>query len=73
MPVTRYDLNLCNGCGKCVNSCSRDVFRLNDTKKKSVIAYPQDCDVCGLCALYCPTGSIIMTPEHLMWPMTAFR
>ena len=76
MAITRADLNLCIGCGNCVNTCPMDVFRMDDTAKKSVIAYPKDCQVCGMCIVYCPIKeppTIIVTPEKDVTPMTCWR
>ena len=72
MAITRYDLDLCIGCGGCVNTCPCDVFRMDDEGNKSVIAYPEDCQVCSMCTIYCPTGSIIVTPYKGVEPMTAY-
>lgn len=73
MSVVRHDLDKCIGCGTCVSTCPRDVFRLNDEEGKSVIAYPEECQTCGMCYMYCPTGSIAMRSEPYMWPVTAYR
>jgi len=73
MPITRVDLNICIGCGNCWNTCPNDVFRMDDAAKKSVIAYPQDCQVCNMCAYYCPTGSIMVTPDKGLTVPTNWR
>ena len=47
MTVAGHDMSLCIACGTCVNTCPRDVFRLNkdfpseNGLGKSVIAYPR--------------------------------
>ena len=73
MAITRHSLKECIGCENCINTCPCDVFRMSDKEEKSIIAYPYDCQVCGMCAHYCPTGSIIVTPEKGIKPMTAYR
>ena len=73
MAIVRADMDACTGCGKCVDTCPCDVFRLDSSEKKSVIAYPEDCQVCHICTVYCPTGSITVTPEKCMKPQTAWR
>jgi NAD-dependent dihydropyrimidine dehydrogenase PreA subunit len=52
------NLDLCDGCGKCLNSCPTDVFGLNTQTQKAYLAYPGDCSVCFLCIGDCPTGAI---------------
>lgn len=83
MSVVRHDVSLCIGCETCVNTCPRDVFRMNkdvpnenegyEDAGKSVIAYPEECQTCGMCYLYCPTGSLAMRPEPYAWPVTGYR
>ena len=73
MAIVRADIEACEGCGTCVDTCPCDVFRLDGEEKKSVIAFPEDCQVCHICALYCPTGSITITPEKCVKPQTAWR
>lgn len=48
MPVAKIDNKLCNGCGKCVDTCPEDVFRLN--------LKPIDKELCSPCAKGCPAG-----------------
>lgn len=40
---------------------------------KADIAYPEDCQVCYMCTVYCPTGSIEVTPDKCIKPMTSWR
>jgi len=73
MPIARYDLSICIGCGLCVDTCPMDVFRMSDDGTKSVIAYPYNCQVCNLCATYCPTGSIMVTRDRAWTQPTNYR
>jgi NAD-dependent dihydropyrimidine dehydrogenase PreA subunit len=73
MPVTRVSIEKCIGCEICLNTCPCDVFRMDEKTNKSIIAYAYDCQVCGMCGHYCPTGSITVTPEKGIKPMTAYR
>ena len=58
MTVQRIDLELCNGCGVCVNSCSVDVLRL-DTVVASKEEFPP-------CRLACPVGVDMRRYIHLL-------
>jgi NAD-dependent dihydropyrimidine dehydrogenase PreA subunit len=60
--VATIDLELCNGCGICVNSCPCDVIRMDKKNKKATIKYPEDCMLCELCANDCPTKAIKVLP-----------
>lgn len=60
MAVKRNDLNLCIGCMTCAKVCPMDVMRFDANAKKSVIAYPENCQSCGQCYLNCPSGSLGM-------------
>ena len=73
MAIVRYDLTICIGCGNCVNTCPCDVFRMTDDGSKNVIAYPYDCQVCNLCAAYCPTGSIMVERDKGLKVPTNWR
>ncbi|MGD9211766.1 MAG: ferredoxin family protein [Desulfobacteraceae bacterium] len=63
MSVQRYDLNACLGCKKCYYICPMDVFRFDKVKKKSVIAYPENCQSCGQCYLNCLGHSLIIVND----------
>lgn len=73
MAVELFNPDLCNGCGTCVTTCPCDVFRLDTPNKKTVVAYPQECQVCSMCIIYCKTGAIRVTPDKYVPPMTAYR
>jgi NAD-dependent dihydropyrimidine dehydrogenase PreA subunit len=40
-----------------------DVIRMDEKGKKAIVKYPEDCVLCELCALECPTKAITITPE----------
>jgi NADPH-dependent glutamate synthase beta subunit-like oxidoreductase/NAD-dependent dihydropyrimidine dehydrogenase PreA subunit len=58
MTVQRIDLELCNGCGICVNSCSVDVLRLDTVVAKKEEFPP--------CRLACPVGVDMRRYIHLL-------
>ena len=50
---------VCIGCGTCVVSCSRLVYRFDFERKKAVVADPLNCMVgCRTCASTCPANAI---------------
>ena len=63
MAIEKIDLELCTGCGICVESCSVDVIRMDEDSQKAIIRYPQDCMLCEFCALDCPEEAITVTPD----------
>ena len=63
MPIEWHDQKLCKGCGVCIQICPMDVFRMDKKNSKALIKYPEDCQLCELCVLECPTKAIIVTPE----------
>jgi NAD-dependent dihydropyrimidine dehydrogenase PreA subunit len=63
MAVEKIDENLCTGCGVCVEDCSMDVLRMDETSEKAYIKYPMDCMTCHMCEMVCPTDAIYVSPE----------
>ena len=53
------DENRCIGCGMCVTSCGRKVYRFEYCKKKPIVTSPNNCLVgCQTCANLCPAKAI---------------
>jgi len=49
-----------------------DVIRMNEEIGIAEIRYPEDCQCCNLCVVFCPEGAITLTKEKY-WPlMTAW-
>jgi NAD-dependent dihydropyrimidine dehydrogenase PreA subunit len=46
----------CNGCGKCLEVCTREVFSMN--AKRVRITDRDSCMECGACARNCPTSAL---------------
>jgi NAD-dependent dihydropyrimidine dehydrogenase PreA subunit len=66
MAIERIDYEKCTGCGICKRVCSVDVIRMDEESNKAVIKYPQECMLCEMCLIECPTGAIIFTPQKIM-------
>lgn len=73
MSIERADLNLCTGCRMCIDICPMDVFRFNEEKLKSVIAYPENCSLCGQCLLNCHSKSLQMSNNSHLFPVSGMR
>lgn len=72
MPIEAINEELCDGCGICERSCSQDVIRIDEKRKKAVIKYQIDCMACFNCEMFCPNKAVTVTPEKgmlgiLMW------
>ncbi|MFC1692426.1 4Fe-4S binding protein [Candidatus Latescibacterota bacterium] len=53
------DESKCVGCGLCVATCGRKVYRFDFENKKSKVVEPTHCMVaCNTCANLCPVGAI---------------
>lgn len=63
MAIVAIKDELCVKCGVCAQTCSIDVIRMDKETKKPVILYPQDCMLCEMCIIKCPTDAIEFTPE----------
>jgi NAD-dependent dihydropyrimidine dehydrogenase PreA subunit len=54
MAVT-VDLDLCDGCGTCVDTCPTAAIEVNDGK---AVIDEDNCADCGACESECPTGAL---------------
>lgn len=63
----------CIGCEACVKSCPTDVIQMNRVKGKAEIVYPEDCQICHLCRLYCPVDAITITPQKAIPVVVSWR
>lgn len=68
--IEHIDLVACDGCNVCIDSCPTDVIRLVEVGRpwehkgwKAVIAYPNECHSCRLCAIDCHVDAIRVTHE----------
>jgi ferredoxin len=56
------DETKCVGCGLCVTTCGRSVYRYDFENSKSKVVEPSHCMVaCNTCANLCPVGAISFT------------
>jgi len=62
----------CIGCGACVPACPMDVLRMDASGHKVEIRYPQDCQACRLCQMYCPVDAITITDNKTIPAITAW-
>jgi len=53
----------CIGCGTCVETCPTDVIRQDPETDKAFIMYPEDCQMCHLCRMYCPADAITINAD----------
>jgi ferredoxin len=58
------DENQCVGCGMCVTSCTRGVYKYDYENRKSKVVNPTHCMVaCQTCANLCPMEAISFAEE----------
>ena len=69
MAIEKIDVNLCDGCGICENTCPMDVIRMDEKAKKAKITYPEECTCCAMCERDCPKHAIYISPfEYRPYP-----
>jgi len=58
------DEEKCIGCGMCVATCGREVYKFDYENKKPKVVKPNNCMVaCQTCANLCPVGAISFVKE----------
>ena len=72
MAVQKIIAEKCVGCKACVKSCPADVFRYDTVRKKAIVAYPQDCQLCLWCVTECPMDAVVLTNEPVKPPFTCW-
>lgn len=71
MPIN--EIAGCIGCNTCVETCPTDVIQMDHIRSRAYIAYPEDCQICHLCRLYCPVDAISITPEKSIPVVVSWR
>jgi NAD-dependent dihydropyrimidine dehydrogenase PreA subunit len=61
MYSVKVDVNKCNGCEECVNTCPTSVFAMENGKSDPYQA--SECVGCQSCIGVCPTEAITVTEE----------
>ena len=57
----------CIGCDLCYVSCGREVFEVDESRRKAIVARPYNCMVgCSTCATICPTQAIEFPTRELI-------
>jgi NAD-dependent dihydropyrimidine dehydrogenase PreA subunit len=56
MVEVKVDLEKCDGCGTCVDTCPVEVFEIKDNK--SIPVKQEECLVCRACEVQCPNSAI---------------
>ena len=61
--VVTIDVELCKGCGFCIEFCPAGVLKFSDEFNRKgyhppLILLPEECTGCDLCGVYCPDFAI---------------
>lgn len=69
-----FDLNLCDGCGRCAEECSFNEIRLETRGGRKIpVANGRSCGACHRCEYTCPLGAVnieekkMALREHGLW------
>ena len=59
--IADYDVDVCNGCGVCVDRCHFDAWEIVNG---SIVFHPERCYGCSNCTTTCPTQAIKMIDRN---------
>jgi len=66
LPLPIIDVDLCTGCGRCVEECPTQALLL--VAGKASLAFPTRCTYCTACEDICPEGAIALPFLIVMSP-----
>jgi NAD-dependent dihydropyrimidine dehydrogenase PreA subunit len=52
----KFDEDVCNACGNCVDVCPGDLLAMGE--ERPVVVYPDECWHCGNCRIHCPVAAV---------------
>ncbi|WP_027717988.1 ATP-binding protein [Desulfovirgula thermocuniculi] len=58
MYVVTVDIEKCEGCGECADSCPGGVLEMRDGKCH--VVNPDECLGCETCVTVCPSGAVTL-------------
>jgi len=61
MAIPSVDVDVCTGCGVCVDECPNNALEL--VEDKASLLRPGKCDGCGSCSEVCPVEAITMIED----------
>jgi NAD-dependent dihydropyrimidine dehydrogenase PreA subunit len=53
----------CNGCKKCLDVCFVNAIGWDEIRKRPVLAYPEDCQICACCERACKQEALEIIPD----------
>ena len=60
------DKDKCTQCRLCTHLCLNNVIEWDEEKEGPVARYPEDCVLCLICKMYCPSQAIELVPDYKM-------
>jgi NAD-dependent dihydropyrimidine dehydrogenase PreA subunit len=62
-----FDYEKCTKCRRCYELCPLDIIAWNEEKDVPYVKYPDECQLCFICQVECPSETIHVKIPLAFW------
>jgi NAD-dependent dihydropyrimidine dehydrogenase PreA subunit len=65
--TTEFDYEKCTRCRRCYELCPLDIIAWSEADDRPYVKYPDECQLCFICQVECPTGAVKVKIPPAFW------